>query len=124
MARESIAMSHGELREFLERTSQVVVGTLGTSGEPVGTLASCALVGDELVFALPDGPARSDVERDPRVCCAADEYPSYYEIRGMTAHGTARPIEAPPGLAGQGAAYAIDLDDVVSFDFGKIGDRV
>jgi len=124
MARESIAMSHGELREFLERTTEVVVGTLGTSGEPAGTLAACALVGDELVFSLPDGPGRSDVERDPRVCCTADEYPSYYEIRGMTAHGTARPTEAPPGLARGGAAYAIGLDDVVSFDFGKIGERV
>lgn len=125
MARESIAMSAAELRRFLEGIRRVVVATLGPSGEPVGSLAACALEGEQLVFALSDEASRRNVERDPRVCCSTDEYPTYYEIRGMTAHGRARAVAAPASLSSvEGECYAIDLDDVVSFDFGKIRDRV
>jgi len=125
MGRESIAMSPAELRGFLERTRRVVVATLGASGEPVGTLAACSLEGEQLVFALSDDGARRNLERDPRVCCSTDEYPTYYEIRGMTAHGRARAVAAPAALSrAEGACYALALDDVVSFDFAKIRDRV
>lgn len=125
MGRESIAMTREELNRFLEQTHWVIVGTLGEAGEPSGTVASCSLSGNRLVFTLPEGPARRNIERDPRVCCAADEYPAYYQIRGMTAHGIARPAEAPAALLSEGCrAYSIDLDDVMSFDFAKIRGRV
>jgi len=43
----------------------------------------------------------------------------------MTAHGRARRVERPPALeVVDGVAYAIDLDDVVSFDFEKIQAKV
>lgn len=125
MGRESIAMSDDELRAFLGGVRQVVVAVLGEGGEPLGALARCALVGDQLVFILADGQLCALLERDPRVCCATDEYPTYYEIRGMTAHGRARRVERPPALeVVDGVAYAIDLDDVVSFDFEKIQAKV
>jgi nitroimidazol reductase NimA-like FMN-containing flavoprotein (pyridoxamine 5'-phosphate oxidase superfamily) len=125
VGRESIEMSDVELRAFLAGVRQVVVGLLGSDGEPLGALARCALVEDQLVFVLSDGRLCALVERDPRVCCATDEYPTYYQIRGMTAHGRARRVQRPSALeALEGVAYAIDLEDVVSFDFAKIQAQV
>jgi len=57
-----------------------------------------------------------------RVCCAADEFPSYYEIRGAVAHGRAeaRPSER---LGPEWSEWAIPLDDVTSFDFRKVQNK-
>jgi nitroimidazol reductase NimA-like FMN-containing flavoprotein (pyridoxamine 5'-phosphate oxidase superfamily) len=121
MPRERIGMSPEEVRALLSQTRWVVLGTVGSAGEPAGHVAPCALVGERLCFAVPpDSEARRHIERDPRVCAATDRYPSYYEIRGVTVHGCAGPIEAPAALAGAGVAYSLPLDDVVSFDFSKI----
>jgi hypothetical protein len=125
MPRESIGMSPQEVRELLAETRWVVLGTLGPGGEPVAELARCALVGERLCFALPHGSdAQRRIERDPRVCAATDRYPSYYEICGVTVHGRAEPIDAPPALAGAGATWALSLDDTLSFDFSKIRMKV
>jgi len=121
MARESIAMTPEEIRALLAETHWIVLGTLGPGGEPVGHLARCVLAGERLCFAVPRGSeAQRQIERDPRVCAATDRYPTYYEIRGVTLHGRAEPVETPPALAGQGATYALALDDALSFDFAKI----
>jgi len=121
MARESIGMSPAEIRELLAQTRWVVLGTLAAGGGPVADLVPCALVGERLCFAVPRGSdAQRRIERDPRVCAATDRYPSYYEIRGVTVHGCAEPVSAPPALAGAGETYALPLDDTLSFDFSKI----
>ncbi len=68
----------------------------------------------------------ANLSRDPRMCCASDEYPTYYEIKGATAHGRARPVDDPAlrdrlGWSDAGlAVFSVDLDDVLSFDFSKI----
>ena len=55
-----------------------------------------------------------------------DEYPTYYEIRGVTVHGRAEPVDDPQltrrvGLDGADLQiFALALDDVLSFDFAKI----
>lgn len=125
MARESIGMSPAEIRALLAETRWIVLGTLGPTGEPVADLAPCALVGERLCFAVAIGSdVQRRIERDPRVCAATDRYPSYYEIRGVTLHGSAEPIAPPPALAGVGAAYALPLDDTLSFDFSKIQRKI
>jgi len=121
VARESISMTPGEIRALLAETRWIVLGTLGPGGEPVGSLAPCALVGDRLCFAVARGSeVQRQIERDPRVCAATDRYPTYYEIRGVSLHGRAEPVEPPPALARAGATYALPLDDALSFDFSKI----
>jgi nitroimidazol reductase NimA-like FMN-containing flavoprotein (pyridoxamine 5'-phosphate oxidase superfamily) len=121
MARESIEMTPGEIRALLAETRWIVLGTLGGAGEPVGHLVPCALQGERLCFAVPRGSeAQRQIERDPRVCAATDRYPTYYEIRGVTLHGRAEPVEPPPALAAAGTTYALPLDDALSFDFSKI----
>jgi nitroimidazol reductase NimA-like FMN-containing flavoprotein (pyridoxamine 5'-phosphate oxidase superfamily) len=121
VARESISMTPDEIRALLAETRWVVLGTLGPGGEPVGSLAPCALAGDRLCFAVARGSeVERRIERDPRICAATDRYPTYYEIRGVTLHGRAERVEPPPALTGAGATWAIPLDDALSFDFSKI----
>ncbi len=118
MAREAIAMSPEEVRAFLAAQRWMVLGTLDADGMPVGDLVPVRLDGDRLRFAVADGSrAGENVRRDARVCCAADEFPSYYEIRGVVLHGRA---DAPARLGEGWSEYALALDDVASFDFRKV----
>jgi nitroimidazol reductase NimA-like FMN-containing flavoprotein (pyridoxamine 5'-phosphate oxidase superfamily) len=118
MPREAIAMTRDELLAFLGAQRWAALGTLDPDGTPVGEIVPIVLDGERLRFAVAHGSrAHENLARDPRVCCAADEFPSYYEIRGAVAHGRAEPHGEP---GGEWVEYAIALDDVRSFDFRKI----
>ena len=130
MPRESIQMTRSELLAFLERMRWGALGTLDAGGAPVADVVSCQLArgvdgdagGKQLLFALePSSKSAENIARDPRVCWSADEYPSYAEIRGATLHGRARrqSEDAPEKWLGL-SVYALEVDDVVSFDFAKI----
>ena len=142
MPREAIAMTRDELLAFLGAQRWVALGTLDPDGTPVGELAPVVLDGERLCLAVPRGSRADDnIRRDPRVCCAADEFPSYYEIRGATVHGRADRVEdgptrarlaagfaeaegpAPSVAEGESELYWLPLDDVFSFDFGKIRNK-
>src|SRR5258708_30937522 len=121
MARETIAMTPDELRAFLAAPRWVVLAALDADGTPVADVAPVRLDGDQLRFAVPRGSYTDDnIRRDPRVACAADEFPTYYEIRGAVAHGRAKAGDQPENLSESWVEYAIDLDDVTSSDFRKI----
>ena len=125
MARERISMSRGEVLDFLKRQEWAMVVSLSASGGPTGDIGRVALEGETLFLGV--GPETTEnLRRDPRVCCANDEYPTYYEIKGVTAHGRAREVSDPvlrrrvgleePDLS----VFALELDDVLSFDFARI----
>lgn len=125
MGRERIAMDHQALLSLLGEVDWVVLATLDEGGAPVGELCRCALEGETLFFATPRvGEAAQNIERDPRVCCSVDTYPTYYEIKGASIHGSARPAPDRPGLGTLGdGTFSLSLDDVVSFDFAKIANK-
>ncbi len=136
MPRESIAMSNEELSAFIGAKPWVVVGTLDEDGSPWGDVFASLIEGGRLIFAVPNGTrAASNIERDPRVVCMNDQYPTYYEIKGVTIHGHAERL-GDPALAARlpsdpidrnaadRAVYAVPLDDVTSFDFTKIKAKV
>jgi Pyridoxamine 5'-phosphate oxidase len=136
--REQIDMSPDEWRAFLAEQRWIVLGTLEAEGEPWATLAPATLGDVALYFAVPAaGRAQRNLERDPRACCASDTFPSYYEIRGATAHGVVTRVDDGalvqrfalqiasdplPGWREDGdlALWSLPLDDVFGFDFGKI----
>ena len=123
MPREAIAMTRDELLAFLGTQHWVALGTLDPDGTPVGDLAPTVLDGERLCFAVPRGSRADDnIRRDPRVCCAADEFPSYYEIRGAVAHGRAE-AHTSERLGPAWSEWAIPLDDVTSFDFRKVQNK-
>jgi hypothetical protein len=130
MAREQIAMTRREVLDFLSRQPWVMLGTLDPDGSPWGDIAPSTLEGETLYVAVGrDTRSHRNLGRDPRACCAADQFPSYYEIKGVTAHGRLRPVDdtelAHRLSGGQAdvAVYALGIDDVASFDFTKIQRR-
>jgi hypothetical protein len=121
MPREAIAMTPAELLAFLGAQRWMALGTLDPDGTPAGDLVPVRLVDRTIRFAVPRGSRADDnIRRDARVCCAADEFPSYYEIRGVVVHGQAEPSGVGDGLGDDWTEYALGLDDVASFDFRKI----
>lgn len=136
MPRESIAMSNEELTDFIGAKPWVVVGTLDVDGSPWGDVAASLIEGGQLIFAVPNGTrAAANIERDPRVVCMNDQYPTYYEIKGVTIHGRAQRLDDPALAvrlpsdpidrnAADRTVYAVPLDDVTSFDFTKIKAKV
>jgi nitroimidazol reductase NimA-like FMN-containing flavoprotein (pyridoxamine 5'-phosphate oxidase superfamily) len=130
VAREEISMSSGEVLEFLGRQRWVVLGTLAAHGGPSAALVPCALEGESLYFGVTrDSEALANLERDPRACCANDEYPTYYGIKGVTLHGLAQRVGDPDlcrrlGLDRAGLeVFRLGTDDAFSFDFGKIRNK-
>lgn len=120
MPREAIAMTPAEVAAFLGAQRWMALGTLDADGTPAGDVVPVRLVDAMLRFAVPRGSRADDnIRRDPRVCCAADEFPSYREIRGVVVHGRAA-LGAADSLGEAWVEYALALDDVASFDFRKM----
>ena len=136
MARESIAMSADEMAEFVGAKKWIVLGTLDEDASPRGDVVASLLDGERLIFSVSRGTrASANIERDARVVCMTDQYPAYYEIKGVTAHGRAEreenaslaerlPADPLDGKTADRQTYAIPLDDVTSFDFTKINAKL
>jgi len=135
MPRETIEMSAEETAAFLADQGWVVLATLDPDGSPWADVVPSVVHEGRLLFRVPAGSrSERNVRRDARVCCTQDENSSYFEIRGVIAHGEAEPLspsETPSTLATRrdplqpdqepcGEAYSIALTDVVSFDFARI----
>ena len=120
-----ISMSDAELTAFLDKQSWMLLVTLDLSGAPTTALVRAAREGDRMLFEVTeDDEAADNLRRDPRACLANDEYPAYYEIRGVTLHGEAVPVAEARGLGdAERRVYALRIDDVVSFDFAKIKNK-
>jgi hypothetical protein len=114
--RPDIRMSPEEIRAFLATQPRtVVVGVDGKS--PVATMGSLKLDGDSLRVAVPEeDPVAGLLAKDDRVCVVVDQFPTYYEIKGVSAHGRAAQQAVDTGWF----TFTLALDDVVSFDFSKI----
>ena len=67
---------------------------------------------------LPNGDRVSElIERDPRICCVADEHASYYEIRGVIVHASATRADRGDSA---GDSVVASVDSVISVDFGRL----
>lgn len=111
-----IRMNAIEIAEFLATQSRVVVVAVD-GATPVGTIASATLDGDTWKVALrPGDPIADLIARDDRVCVCIDQFPEYYRIKGVSAHGHASNQANVDGRL----TFSIPLDDVTSFDFAKL----
>ena len=114
--RPDISMSRHEMTAFLATQSRAVVVALdGTA--PVGTVADLAFADGELSVTLHAGDPVADLlARDDRVCVMTEQFPTYYEIKGVSAHGRAELLDSDDGRV----RFTLGLDDTTSFDFGKV----
>src|SRR5262249_13380045 len=99
---------------FLRTRHSVVLATLLANGQPDAAIVD-ARIDDGALSLSVDDTIRQRLAADDRVCAAAELCPSYYEIQGVSVHGDATPADAN--------RLRVPLDDVISFDFGKIGER-
>lgn len=94
-----------------------------------------------MYFRVPlDTRSYANIRKDNRVCCIADRYPSYFEVKGVMVHGRAAYVMDQDAIKWAGAAflsipnpvqnliprsdlYCVLLDDVASFDFSKIRNK-
>ena len=114
--RPDISMSRDEIEAFVATQSRVIVVALD-GGAPVGTLADVEFTDGELIVTLHEGDDLADLlAADNRVCVIAEQFPEYYEIKGVSAHGCAALGETDDGRT----RFTLGLDDATSFDFGKI----
>ena len=138
MPREQISMTLYDAIAFLQGRTWVALATLEPDGSPWADIVPSLLQRDRLFFRVPTASrSHANIQRDQNVCCANDQYPTYYEIKGVVIHGKAervgeddippglreRPDPLQPGAGPEGACYALPVADVVSFDFSKIVGR-
>ena len=109
-------MSRDEITAFLATQSRAIVVALD-DGAPVGTVAELELADGALVVTLRAGDDVGDlIAADDRVCVMAEQFPAYYEIKGVSAHGRAARLPSDDGRV----RFTVGLDDTTSFDFGKV----
>jgi len=107
-------MTSDEVESFLMTRSHIALATLDSTGAPDIAIVPSRCEEGHLVIEV-DGRLRDAVDRDPRVCGAAEVCPSYYELRGVSVHGVAEPDA--------GGGVTIVAQQVMSFDFSKIQAR-
>ena len=117
MARADLRLTPDEYEAFMSRCNSMVVAALDDNGDFASAIAIANWRDGALTLRFHPDDALSTLLADGRaMCCTADEAHTYYEIKGVTIHGSGRALA--PGLIGVG------ITDVVSFDFGKIPDRM
>ena len=111
-------MGDEEIDRFLRTQARAVVVALDAEGLPSGGVGRLVIGAGAVGFALrAEDPVVRLLGRDDRACCIAEQFPSYYGIRGVMLHGRARVAAA----AGSGeAAFDLAVERVVSYDFGKL----
>jgi len=111
-------MGTAEIEQFLATRTEAVVIGLDDHGLPSGGVGRLMLAGGVVGFALgAEDPVVALLGLDDRACCVVEQFPSYYEIKGVMLHGRATPaVESNVGEA----AFVLDVQRVVSFDFSKL----
>ena len=133
----AITLTPEEVVDFLGGQTHCILGTLDPDGSPWGDVAATAYRDGRLYFRVAEGSrSRRNIDGDPRVCCTLEaQGVGYYAMVSAMVHGTATPSngDAPPELDSRpdpvtgapvaGPVFSVDLEHVVSFDFGKIQRR-
>jgi hypothetical protein len=116
--RRNIGMGAREIDDFLATHTDVVVVGLDAEGLASGAVGRLDLDAGAVGFALrADDPVVALLGHDDRACCVVEQFPSYYEIKGVMLHGRASAaVHGEPGEA----TFVLDVQRVVSYDFSKL----
>jgi hypothetical protein len=118
--KRDISMSPEEIDLFLRGHDLVIVAG-GSKGPVEGAAGNLLYEGGEVAFELcSDDPVVALIESDKLVCCAVEQFPSYYEIKGVMLHGRARRRPEIESGNERFAVFDLVIEKTVSFDFGKL----
>jgi hypothetical protein len=111
-------MTPQEEASFLGRSPEAVVVVCNSDGWPVAGLARAAWRGSSVTLELdPADPVVQAASPGDPICCISEESPSYYEIKGVIAHGFVAKAHHGPGRS---SGLDVDVERTVSFDFGRL----
>src|SRR5215471_7287263 len=118
MPKQDIRMNDQEIDRFLRSHTTAIVIAISRDTAPQGAVGRLEYDQGRVAFSLRDNDAvLALLAADDRACCMVEQFPSYYEIMGVMLHGHAIRREASePGAA----TFDLDVEKVVSFDFGKL----
>jgi hypothetical protein len=136
MARERVDMTPAEVASFVGSQEWLVLGTLEPDGSPTACIVSCTYAAGGVVFRAERGSAiHRNLTRDPRACSILEASPSFFDIKGVIARGPVSTLSEADlsepdargwldrqrrGLDDEQALFFLGLDDIASFDFGKL----
>lgn len=114
--RPDIRMTPEEIAAFVARQDRVVVAAVD-GATPATSVGSAQLVDGMWRVTLPaDDELVGLIKACDRICVLTDEFPTYNEIKGVVAHGSAHQQTTGP----EDFSFSVVLDDVTSFDFSKL----
>jgi hypothetical protein len=110
-------LNEAEIDRFLCSQTTAMVIALAGNGAPQGAVGRLDYDGRVAFSLRHDDPVLSLLAADDRACCLVEQFPSYYEIMSVMLHGHARPHQ--DAEAGE-VTFDLDVEKIVSFDFGKL----
>jgi hypothetical protein len=117
MPKQDIRMNQSEIDRFLSSQTSAMVIAIAGNGAPQGAVGRLDYDGRVAFSLRDDDPVLSLLAADNRACCLVEQFPSYYEIMSVMLHGHAR--RRQNAKAGE-VTFDLDIDKIVSFDFGKL----
>jgi len=112
-------MTVAEVDAFLKQRKIVVVVADDPAGPaPVAAIAVANYADQVVEVELPsDDPVAVALAGGSRICCIAEQSPSYYEIKAVIVRGAAEPrATADPARR----RFGVAIGSPTSFDFGRL----
>jgi PPOX class probable F420-dependent enzyme len=97
--RAQIVMSEEEIDEFVARSRNGTLATIGRDGQPHLTAMWYAVVGGEIWFETKAKSQKAvNVRRDPRMTFLLEDGDTYDTLRGVSFEGTAEIVDDPDAI--------------------------
>jgi PPOX class probable F420-dependent enzyme len=97
--RAQIVMSEEEIDEFVARSRNGTLATIGSDGQPHLTAMWYAVVGGEIWFETKAKSQKAvNVRRDPRMTFLLEDGDTYDTLRGVSFEGTAEIVDDPDAI--------------------------
>lgn len=119
--RSAVRMSEDEIAAFLASSMKVQVGTIGPDGAPhLTTLFYVVEDGKVAFWTYASSQKIKNLQRDPRITLLIEDGDDYFELRGVTIHGTAELVTEPDRIRPIGTAVAAVMANGQDLgDFGR-----
>lgn len=114
-------MTADEIDRFIASQHDVLIVAMPASGPPEAAMGRLHRRDPQMSVDVDAAdPVVALLGADDRVCLTFEQFPSYYEIKGVMLHGRARrcDTDTSPGVS----SFDFALDKTVSFDFGKLAE--
>lgn len=122
-SRSAVAMSEDEVEKFLASQLKVQVASIGKDGAPhLTTLFYVVHEGRIAFWTYAASQKIRNLERDPRITCLVETGADYFELAGVSVHGTAEIVRDPARIREIGTAVVHAMSG--GADLGDLGREI